>query len=380
MDGQRGRSIVFAGGGSGGHIAPALAIAERVAELDPTARCVFACSNRPVDAHMLTEAGQTHTALNAAPLSLRPTGILRFARGMIRATRQAKQLMRTLAAEQVVLLGGFVAAPAARAAAAMSIDTTLINLDVPPGKANRWIARRCTNIISAIPVPPADGAAPDGLDPPFDCRVVATPVRRRAIAAADAATCRQALGLDADRPMLLVTGASQGSTSINRFMAAVAAGHPGWLRGWQVLHLAGHDATDSIAGAYEAGSITAVVRPFLDDMGLAWGAAELAVTRAGANSVAEVAANAVPAIFLPYPWHEDQHQRRNAQPLADRGAAAIADDRIDADANLESIGPLLRDLIADDARRTAMRAVLRAHRPADGAAVIARELIVRDEA
>lgn len=374
---QKGRTFLFAGGGSGGHIAPGLAIAERIVALDTTARCVFACSRRPVDAHMLSGAGQRFFPLDAAPLSSKPAGLVRFAIGSARAVRQAKKLLKAERVDHVLLLGGFVAAPVAYAASRLGIDRTLINLDLPPGKANRWIASRATDIISAIPFPkPLANSQSHSADlpPPFDAHIVATPVRRRALASLSPQDSRIALNLEPGKKTLLVTGASQGSTSINELLMSFAAQHGDALHSWQILHLAGRDECAPIADAYKKACVTAMVIAFLDEMGLGWGAADLAVTRAGANSVAEVAANAVPALFLPYPWHADRHQWRNAQPLQDLGGAVIVEDEIDSHTNLASIGPILLDLIQSDPRRIAMKTALQSNRPDDGAAAIAKML------
>ena len=106
-------------------------------------------------------------------------------------------------------------------------------------------------------------------------------------------------------------------------------------------------------------------------MGDAWGAADLAISRAGASSVAEAAANAVPTIFLPYPWHRDLHQRRNAEPLVAAGGAMLIEDRIEAPRNLAGVGPTLQELLVDDLRRQAMREALRSAAPADAAMTVA---------
>src|SRR5690606_17293760 len=152
------------------------------------------------------------------------------------------------------------------------------------------------------------------------------PIRRAALASADAAECRRRLGLDPDRRTLLVTGASQGAESLNRFMATFAERRPEALRDWQVIHLAGPRQIGDLRSAYERAGVPAAVFEFLDAMGEAWGAADLALSRAGASSVAEAVANRVPTIFAPYPWHKDQHQKRNAEPLIDAGGAWLVDD------------------------------------------------------
>jgi UDP-N-acetylglucosamine--N-acetylmuramyl-(pentapeptide) pyrophosphoryl-undecaprenol N-acetylglucosamine transferase len=111
-------------------------------------------------------------------------------------------------------------------------------------------------------------------------------------------------------------------------------------------------------------------------MGLAWGAADLALSRAGANSVAEAAVNAVPTIFAPYPYHRDLHQKHNAEPLVDEGAAVMELDRIDPALNMEGLGRVLRELMTDPARRRAMRERL-ASRPREDAAMTIAELLLQ---
>jgi UDP-N-acetylglucosamine--N-acetylmuramyl-(pentapeptide) pyrophosphoryl-undecaprenol N-acetylglucosamine transferase len=255
------------------------------------------------------------------------------------------------------------------AARSLGINTTLLNLDHPPGKANRWLARRCNRIWTAIELPTM---------PHFAERVVGMPIRRRTLAPGDHATCRARLSLDPDRPVLFVTGASQGAASINRFMDAMVETRPDIFAPWQILHLTGEGDTRSMRQVYQRCGIEARVEPFLDEIGLAWGAAELAVSRAGASSVAEAAANAVPTLFLPYPYHRDRHQANNARPLAETGGAMIVEDRIDAKANVREAGEALTTLMAEETRRSAMRARLLARRPADTAAAIA-DLLLGEE-
>jgi UDP-N-acetylglucosamine--N-acetylmuramyl-(pentapeptide) pyrophosphoryl-undecaprenol N-acetylglucosamine transferase len=359
-------TIVFAGGGSGGHISPGLAIAEQLAALDDSARALFICSERPIDAHMLDRAGAEYAPIPAAPPSIRPVGAWRFIRRFLASRRSCKSLMAERNVRCVLAMGGFVSAPVVSAAKALGIKVILVNLDDPPGKANRWIAKRADVVLTAI--------VTAGLPKPAEA-VTGVPVRSAALAPAEPSICRQRLGLESDRLTLLVTGASQGATSVNQFITAWCAQHAERLDAWQVLHLAGREHAESVRKAYETARIQAVVLEFLDDMGLAWGAADLAISRAGANSVAEVALNAVPTLFLPYPYHKDMHQRRNAEPLEAIDGAVIATDRIEVSANIEHVGPLLSDLLNDADRRAAMRANLVKHRPPNAAEVIARRAL-----
>ena len=368
----RGLMVLFAGGGSGGHISPGLAIAERLKELDPESQAFFLCSQRSIDKVMLDEAGAKYTSVPASPPSIHPIKAMRFLLNFRRSKRNARKIFRELGVTYVVALGGFVAAPVVSAARACRIPILLINLDNPPGKANRWMARRCVDVVTAIELPDL---------PNFATSIVGMPVRRRALAPAPGIesgqiqACRSQLGLEPDRQTLLVTGASQGSTSINEFIVAMAEREPDVFEGWQILHLAGTGAEEDLEQRYETTGVPAQVRPFLHDMGLAWGAADLALSRAGASSVAEAACNSVPTIFLPYPYHRDMHQKFNARRMVEMGGALLETDAIEVEANLKRIGPRLRELMTNPLKLLAMRSVLRSNVPPDAALIVARMLI-----
>lgn len=365
-------SVLFAGGGSGGHIAPGLAIAERLIERSPDAKTVFACSERPIDEEMLSAAGAAFTPVPAVPVSLRPGRLLRFLRSYGRTRHAAFTLIRSLQPDVVVSLGGFVAAPVVAAARRFWVPVVLMNLDAKPGRANRWMALSAAHVLSAVPTPTA---------PAFNRRidqVVGMPLRRIALAPADAPDCRKQLGLDPELPTLLITGASQGASSLNDLMVAILRERPAMLAGWQVLHLCGAGADESaLHDAYTAAGVPARVLPFLHRIGLAWGSADVALSRAGANSVAEAAANSVPALFLPYPYHRDQHQRMNAAPLVEAGGARMADDAVDPARNLVEVAPELETLLTRRDLRERMRTALKALVPADAAATVA-ELLLRE--
>jgi len=363
------RTIAFAGGGSGGHLSPGLAIAERMVDAAPGVRPLFLCSTRAIDAQMLGDAGVEFRPVPAEGLSWKPAGLLRFVRGYVRGLRAARRLLRDEGVEHVVSLGGFVTGPVTAAAAALGIPITLVNLDATPGRANRVAARRAQRVISACETP--------GL-PRFAEAIVGMPLRRSALAPAGRAECRGQLGLDPVRPCLLVTGASQGASSINAFMVAFALKHRALLSHWQVLHLAGPKSSPSAAeidAAYARAGVKALVLPFLNEMGLAWGAAELALSRAGANSVAEAEANGVPTVFVPYPYHRDLHQEANAAPLVKAGAAVLAYDKLDVAVNMRSIGEPLEALLSDGRIRDDMENALRARPQHDAADAIARSIL-----
>ncbi|MCH2162707.1 MAG: UDP-N-acetylglucosamine--N-acetylmuramyl-(pentapeptide) pyrophosphoryl-undecaprenol N-acetylglucosamine transferase, partial [Phycisphaerales bacterium] len=355
--------IIFAGGGTGGTIGPGLAIAERLRRMAPDLETVFLCSERAIDASMLAQAGVRFVPLPALPPTHKPLGAIRFLRAWHASRKAARPLVE--GGLRVVSLGGFVAPPVAREAHHLGVPVTLLNLDARVGKANRYILRFAQDVITSVPA-----------DLPGTPEPLGVPLRNAVLSDGDAQAARRRLGLDPDRFTLLVTGASQGSASLNRFMAAFARSCADQLAGWQVLHLAGRDVSaGEVESAYAESMVSAVVMPFLEAMGDAWAASDLVLTRGGASSIAELAANRVPGVVAPFPWHKDQHQAANAAELLAAGGVVLVEDHVEPAANLESIAPTLRRLLGDQDARNGMQAALEARPQGDAAEAIARRLL-----
>ncbi|MEX0884827.1 MAG: UDP-N-acetylglucosamine--N-acetylmuramyl-(pentapeptide) pyrophosphoryl-undecaprenol N-acetylglucosamine transferase [Phycisphaeraceae bacterium] len=359
-------TILFAGGGTGGHIFPNLAIIERLVERGVGVDPYLLISRRPLDARMVAETGWPYMSLAAEPLGLRPRALWSFVRGYRRSVRQMREMIRQTSARALVATGGFVSAPAITAARSMGLPTALVNLDAVPGRANRAMAGRARAIFSVYPHRSLPGAHAIGL-----------PLREAALGVVQPDEARVQLGLHPDRPTLLVTAGSQGAESINALMVALGRNERarGVMRQWQVLHLAGQRQRDELERAYAAAGIRARVYGFLDRIGLAWTSASLAISRAGAGSVAEAWANCVPTLFLPYPYHKDEHQRHNARPMVATGGAMLLPDYVDPDANVEQLLDPLLALMADEPRRYAMRCALAAADPGDGASAVAQWVV-----
>ena len=363
-------TFIFAGGGTGGHLYPGLAIAERLRARLPTARVLFLCSDREIDRKVLEPDAGPFAALPARPFAVGLRPLCRFVSswpGAVRAARAAIREAARAGPVRVIALGGFVAAPAVQGARAERVPITLVNLDAAPGKANRWIAKRIGSGTAFSTV--ADAAHPSW-------RLLAPIVRSGATAMCDKPSCRRELGLNPDAPVLMVTGGSQGAASVNRLIAAIAQHRPGAFnaRSWQVLHQTGKDEEADPRAAYERAGIRALVAPFTRQMGLWWGAADLAVPRSGAGAVAEAWCNRVPCVFLPYPHHADDHQRLNAQELERRRAAIVCNDRVEPAANMADAGTVIAGLLEHPACLASMAAAAAGLPPADGATVIAEHL------
>lgn len=358
-------TILFAGGGTGGHIFPSLAIVERLRESGCPARPHFLVSSRPLDAQILTKESIPFTPLDARPLSIHPARLIAFGRAWVQSVAQVRKVIDQMSSRALVAMGGFVAAPAVWAARQAGIPVILVNLDAVPGLANRHLGKWATEVFSAYATPVLPRA-----------NLIGLPLRRSVIGPADVAAARRELGLDPARETLLITGASQGAESLNNMMIEfVGLAQPRKaLRQWQILHLAGAADVERVRKAYELAQIPARVESFCNAMGLAWRSADIAISRAGAGSVAEAWANSIPTLFFPYPYHKDQHQRLNADPLARIGAAKLFTDLIEPQPNARQLtGPLLA-LMTNSAQRLHMAELLRERRPSDGAMAVAQWL------
>ncbi len=380
--------VIFAGGGTGGHIFPAIAIAEQLSQPSatdqssgqcseppentkggrlpatqpedtkggrlpaaqqpprhhdspPTAQsCIptaYLCSTRPIDHAILEPRNCDFTPIPAAPFSVRPKALLHFLRAWPKAVRACRETIQARCTNwniepnqcALVATGGFVCAPAAAAARQLGLSVVLVNLDAVPGKAARLLARKADDIYTTYPA--------------FNLDPVGPIVRNQARASAPPQDCRQQLGLDPDKPTLVVSGASQGATSINAFILALARERPELFDGWQILHQAGPDRVEAVEAEYRTLPVTAKVVGLVDEVGLMWGAATLALARSGAGTVAELWANAVPSLFMPYPYHRDEHQKHNARPMVDAGLATVLTDHIDPASNIAAHAELIAE-------------------------------------
>lgn len=357
-------TVLFAGGGTGGHIYPNVAMAQRLVERQPDVTPHFLVSRRAGDADIVGKQGYacTHSPVRPLPPLSRPWRLFSFYLAWRRAVAETRALLRERDVRLVIATGGYVSGPAIVAAAKLGIPRIMVNLDAIPGKANRRLARYAPTIFSVYETPILPGA-----------KLVGLPLRTASRGLDEPAAARAALGLDPDKPTLFITGATHGAESIIRALMAIVSvsERAAKFSGWQVFHQCGTFDVATLQTAYDDAGVTAEVTAYCDQMGNAWRAASLTISRAGAGSVAEAWANAAPTIFLPNPYHRDQHQRHNAQPLVDAGGALMITDEIDPQANLRALGDELQRLMGDDAARTAMAQALRDTQPPDGAAAVA---------
>jgi len=333
---------IFAGGGTGGHLYPGLAVAEQLHKSQPEAKIVFACSDRSIDRKILDSLGRGFAAVPQPikPLPRSFCGWGRFCRSYIASCAQARDMLGDLKPAAVLGLGGFAAANLVSKAAKVGIPTAMLNPDAVPGIANRHLSKHARVIFTQFESTQSCFAG--RLQERVRC--VGCPVRSD-ITNANRAQALEHFGLDSDRKTLLVLGGSFGAASINKAVYALADKLDDFAQGWQIIHITG-EANESAQTPF--GKIRVVSRKYCDHMDLAYAASDLALCRGGASTIAELTATATPAVIMPYPHHRDQQQKLNAAELVSSGTAVICEDEIDTDSNKANLGASLIPILQDE--------------------------------
>jgi UDP-N-acetylglucosamine--N-acetylmuramyl-(pentapeptide) pyrophosphoryl-undecaprenol N-acetylglucosamine transferase len=330
-------SVVLAGGGTAGHIEPMLSLADalrRRAAAGQEVRITCLGTARGMETRLVPARGYDLTLIPPVPLPRKPTmDLLRVPGRVRRAVAETRAVLAEVGADVVVGFGGYVALPAYLAAWRASVPIVVHEQNALAGLANRVGARLAARVGITMP-----GTAL------YRAEHVGMPLRA-AIATLDRtarrAEARATFGLDPDRPTLLVFGGSQGAASLNR--AAVGAADALTAAGIQVLHARGPKNTEVTVPARPSGSAPYVVVDYLERMDLAYAAADLALCRSGAVTVAELSAVGLPAAFVPLPIGNGE-QRRNALPVVEAGGGLLVEDAELNPAWIEStVLPLLTD-------------------------------------
>ncbi len=356
---KSGLKVVMSGGGTGGHLFPGLAVAQELVRLGG-AEVRFIGSGRPLEAEVLGRHGFTVETIAVAGMMGRGLAakffvMLRLPGAMLRAGR----ILKRFGADLVIGLGGYSAGPVGLAAKRRRVPLVLLEQNVRPGKTNRWLGRYAVKIFISFAETARDlGEA--------KCVLTGNPVRREVAAVADRPRP------DDGRFRLLVFGGSQGARAINQAMGAGADALAAAGARLAVTHQTGPGQAEAVRAAYAAAGIEAEVTEFIHDMAAAYAAADLAVCRAGATTLAELCAAGVPAVLIPYPFAAAGHQEENARALARAGAAEMI---LQAELTGPGLAQRVLKLMDDRERLTAMaRAALSLGRP-DAATRIAEECL-----
>lgn len=344
--------ILFAGGGTGGHLYPGLSVAAEIRAQVPDAEMAFFVTRRPIDRRLLTQHPYAAEFEKALGFSMRPWHWPAFGLRLLANLKRARAYLRSFRPHAVVGLGGFGSYAAVRAAQKLGLPTFILNPDLIVGRANRHLVPGATAVFCHFAETTRSVRSRGRVE------VIGCPVRPDLFGVDRRQACR-ALGLDPEKKTLAVTGASGGARNINRAVVQLA-GRWQQLPDWQVLHLTGRDLYDEVAGAIGRGRPGYHLRDYVDAMGLVYAASDLVLARAGAGTVAELTALGLPAVLMPYPYHRDRHQVRHAELLERAGAAVMVPDRSGVAENADSLWAVLPQLMEDASRRSAMAEAARA--------------------
>jgi UDP-N-acetylglucosamine--N-acetylmuramyl-(pentapeptide) pyrophosphoryl-undecaprenol N-acetylglucosamine transferase len=370
---EAGRTVaVFSGGGTGGHLYPALALAEALATLRPDLVPFFVGAERGIEARILPARGVDHLLLPVRGVNrsnpLANVGVLR---GLVRSVSRVREAFRRLQPGLVVVTGGYAGGPAGIAARLLGIPLALQEQNATPWITTRLLSRWARQIHVAFPE--ARDRLP--LKARNRVRVSGNPVRPPL--ALTRGEARERIGVPGEGTLVLVVGGSQGSAALNTLVLdAVRGVREGRLLrplGLRVLWATGPAHLQGIRTALEAEGSPEWVHPtgYVDDMPSALAAADLAVSRAGAMATSEFLAWGLPSVLVPLPTAAADHQSRNAEALAAAGAALhLPQGGLDGAALWKAVARLA----ADPERREAMTRAARARGRPDAAREIASDL------
>ncbi|MCA9066866.1 MAG: UDP-N-acetylglucosamine--N-acetylmuramyl-(pentapeptide) pyrophosphoryl-undecaprenol N-acetylglucosamine transferase [Planctomycetaceae bacterium] len=320
------RCVAFAGGGSGGHLIPAISLARHILRDAPACRFVFLVSQRTIDRLLLETSGLPPEQLTILPqeavtgsqLRARPLASLRT---VLRSVKQARHLLRTESVQCVFGLGGFASVAGVLAARWTGEPVVLLEQNVIPGRATRSLARFANFICCGLP-----------LEGTFAQRWgdrlhhTGTPLR----SAGSSASGDDASTADPDeRPLLVIVGGSQGSASVNRLATAALVSTREVFCHWRILHVSGADDQAALQEWYGTQAFSARVTAFEPRLAEEIRSAAIVVARAGAVTISEIASCSRPAVLIPLRNVADDHQMKNAELLVSQGAALVVDELSD---------------------------------------------------
>lgn len=355
---QRSMRLLVAGGGTGGHLFPGIAIAEEVKRRDPAAEVLFVGTARGIEAKVCPQGGWPLELIDAS--GLKTVGALGALRGVLRLPRagwQALQIVRRFRPDVVVGVGGYASGPVLAAAALLDAPTAILEQNSVPGLANRLAGRFVRGVFLAF----------DETRAHFDDDTIlmtGNPIRAALRERLTGVGTRAAGGV----PHVLCFGGSLGATAVNALFADAAKLLAARGVRFTATHQTGEKDLEPTRARHGAlAGDTVAVTPFIDDMAAAYAAADVVVARAGATTVAELTVVGRPAILIPYPTAADDHQTVNARALERAGGALVFAQR---ELTAEHLADTLAELLADAPRRARMAEAMRGEGRPDAASDI----------
>ncbi len=352
-------NIVIACGGTGGHLFPGIAVAQQLKAMGHNP--VLLISRKDVDAEASKKYGdlEFHTvqAIAKPPLlSLRTPG---FLWKLLRTYLTCKGILRKVKADAVLGMGGFTSLPPVRAGRKLGLRTYVHDSNAMPGKSNRMTARWCTAVLLGL-------EEAGKYFPGSRCITTGTPVREELRNLPTRTEVREKLGLPQDKPVILVTGGSQGARNLNTLLIEAAKADP------EVHYfvIAGKQDYERV-NALADGAPNINVIGFCSDMPAAYAAADGVIARAGASTLTELSVIGKACLLVPFPFAADDHQTHNANVFTKHGAAAMCQQ---ANLTNEVVHDFVHNVILQPEARTAMEQAMLAQARNDAALCIAQTI------
>lgn len=347
--------VLIAGGGTGGHVIPALAIARELKARD-NAEVLFVGTARGMENRLVPQAGFELALVKVGALkNVSLATRLRTLFDLPRAVLQARKIIRKFRPDVVIGVGGYASGPGMAAAILGHVPTLAFEPNLVPGFANRMVGRRVTAAAVHFEQTKAYFR---------NARVVGVPVRQEFFTASSPTQNHP--------PTLLIFGGSQGAHAINQAVTAAVPEVRAHLPELRVIHQTGERDYNEVQAAYSRDGIAAEVSAFIDNMPQVFAGADLLVCRSGASTVAEITAAGKPAIFIPFPRAADDHQRRNAEAIAEAGAAVLLQE---SELTPGKLAQTVVELLSDPARLQQMAAKARGLGHRDAAAQVAEMVL-----
>ena len=349
--------VLFAGGGTGGHLYPALALADELKRRDSNVTIAFMGTKDRIEARLVPAAGYPFypVTVMGMPRRLSPE-LLRFLKTLYSSLTEARSILHAFKPDVVVGTGGYVSAPAILAGALEKVPTLICEQNSLPGLANRMLSYFAREVVTTFP-------KSESFFPRGKSTCLGNPIRSD-VYSLTRQEARKLLGFPSTPYLLLITGGSLGARSINR---AVIEALPSWLaqKDWSILHLSGPGDHATVAAATSVMGDRYRLEPYMETMPLAIASADLVLSRAGATTVAELTAAGKPMILVPFE-HGGKDQPANAAALQKLGAALVV-----PDSDMSKLETLVEDLMKDEKRRQAMaEASLQQGRPQAAQAIV----------
>ena len=353
---------VLSGGGTAGHINPALALAEVLAERG--VEVFYAGTPQGVEARLVKEAGIPFTPFEASGFNRNhPTTIFKGVRLIQKSTGAAKRWFDDIKPDVVVAFGGYVCIPVGRAAASTGVPLVVHEQNSVMGMANKYLSKKAAAVCLTY-----DHAA-SAVDDKSKIVVTGNPVRK-SVFDSTREEGRALLGIPGDARMLLVTGGSLGARHLNQAMCALK-GDLLSREDLHVVHVTGPKELDTVTKAMALTPEEAIrwrLFGYTNQMGACMAAADAIVSRAGATSLAEISARGIPAVLVPFPYATEDHQTTNARAYVDAGCASMI---ADAEVETPQFAELVFQLVDDADLRASMTRAAKQLKTADAAAALA---------